>query len=283
MRNSRGQALSETLVIMAALVPLVFLGFWVAKVADMQLATGAAAKKMAFECTRRATDCKSLQASPDIVDAARIHAFGAPGREVLTADVASDQSEQIKKDPLWTDHKGRSLLVSFGDVSAAVNSERFDATASILRSQTLRNTTRSGLELVSNLAGPGHFGFDTFGGFVKGHAQIRIASDRGSYGQGARLDPFALTAHRHVAILTDQWNSTGANNGRPDSTQARVNQGSLLPLVGQAGEDAAQAAYALTRVNMGLMSRLLVEPTANQFRFHRTDVSIVPADRVMKK
>jgi hypothetical protein len=274
-----GQALSEVLVITLALVPMVYLGTWVAKVADMQLSIGAAARKVAFECTRRVTSCYNLDTNSDIVDATRIHQFGAYGHQVSSHAIAQDDSLATKKNPLWVDHKGLPLLAQFSDVSGSIEKENFNATAAILNSQKATDSAKTGLDLISNLAGPGHFGFDTFGGFIKANIQVKIASKHLALGQGGRLDPFALTARRQVAILTDQWNASGADNGRSDSTAARVGQGKLLPIVGSASESALKAAYGLTIVNMNVARTLMLEPNANKFKFHEVDVSLVPPDR----
>jgi hypothetical protein len=281
-QTESGQALTEVLVILLAMVPMVFLGVWVAKVADMQLATGAAARKIAFECTRRTQNCKNLDANSDIVDATRLHQYGAYGREVLSNDSAQDENPATAKNPLWVDHKGRALLAQFSDISGSIENENFNATASILSSQKAAGIAKSGFDLVSNLAGPGHFGFDTFGGFIKGSAQVRIASQHPGFSQSNRLDPFALTARRQVAILTDQWNASGADNGRRDSTASRVDKGKLLPLVGSASETALKAAYGLTTINMNAARGLMLEPSANKFRFHEADVSLIPPDRDAK-
>ncbi len=284
MQNkARGQALAETLVVLAAMVPMVFLGFWVAKVADMQLATGAAARKIAYECARRATECEG--ATPqDMVSDARIHAFGTLGREVLTGDHPDDSTAGESSNPFWVDHKGAPLLVQFSDVSGAVATENFDATASLIKSQSIKGAVHSAAEIVSNLAGPGRFGFDTFGGLINAKVQTKIASDRAPLGKAGRLDPFPLTASRQVALLTDQWNATGANNGRADATQQRVNQGMRLPFVNKAGEDAAKLAYGLTIFNINAVDLLPnIEPSASTFKLHRTDVSVIPPDRVAPK
>jgi hypothetical protein len=279
MRNNQGQALAETLVVMSALVPMVFLGIWVAKVADIQMASGAAARKVAFECVRRLADCNQLPANLDILDGARIHQFGKTGREVLSNDIASDSSEPLKVNPLWTDHKGRPLIETYAAVSAAISPEPLDGPLALLN-QPLKNKAKTGAELLSNFAGPSHFGLDTFGGFVKARLQVKLASNFPALGKGDRLDPIPLVMQRQVAILTDQWNATGANNGRSDSTQFRVEQGKLLPLVGSFGENAALAAYGLTILNFNAAKLLQIEPGASKFRFHHVDVSLVPSDRV---
>jgi hypothetical protein len=279
MRNNQGQALAETLVVMSALVPMVFLGIWVAKVADIQMASGAAARKVAFECTRRLTDCNQLSANLDILDAARIHQFAKPGRDVLSNDIASDSDHQLKLNPLWSDHKGRPLIETYAAISGAVDPESLDGPLALLN-QSIQGTAKTGAQLLSNFAGPGHFGLDTFGGFIKARVQVKVASSFPALDKGDRLDPVPLVMHRQVAILTDQWNASGANNGRSDSTQFRVDQGKLLPLLGSYAEHGAKAAYGLTILNFNAAKLLKIEADASKFRFHQVDVGLIPPDRV---
>ena len=99
--GQRGQSLAEVLVVTLALVPLVFLGIWLGKLADMQFATGAAARKVAFDCAIRREDCRDLHANSNIVDGVRRHQFAALGREVMSLDTPEDEIDATNGQPLW--------------------------------------------------------------------------------------------------------------------------------------------------------------------------------------
>ena len=276
--GQNGQSLAEVLVVTAALVPLVFLGIWLGKLADMQFATGAAARKIAFDCVIRREDCRDLDANSNLVDAVRRHQYAAPGREVMTLDTPEDEIDGANGQPLWVSHGGRPLLARFSDVGSGITTERLDAPGSHIASSNQRWVTDTANHL-SNLAGPGHFGLELYGGFVRAQVEAKTAQDFAALADGARLDPFPLTLQRHVAILTDEWGASGVANGRADSLKARADRGSTLPIAGQVGETALGLAYSGVRGSMSFMNAISLERTAPLFRFHDLDVKILPPDR----
>ena len=276
--SQRGQSLAEVLVVTLALVPLVFLGIWLGKLADMQFATGAAARKIAFDCAIRREDCRDLDANSNIVDAVRRHQFAALGREVMSLDTPEDEVDGTNGQPLWVSHGGRPLLAQFSDVGSGITTERLNAPGSHIASSNQRWVADTANHL-SNLAGPGHFGLDLYGGFVRAQVEIKTAQNFAALGDGARLDPFPLTLQRHVAILTDEWGASGVANGRADSLKSRADRGSALPIAGQVGETALGLAYSGVRGSMSFMNAISLERTAPLFRFHDLDVTILPPDR----
>ncbi len=274
LRKQRGQSLSECLVVCLALVPLFYLGIWLGKLADLQLSTGEAAKKLAFECATRRQDCADLGANPNLVDSLRVHQFSKQGREVLSLDTVADAANDQTREPLWSDHKGTPLLVKFSDVGAQTQTQVLNAPGAIIAGSNQRWVS-NGLQLVSSVAGPDRFNLPIFEGFIRAVAQANVSSDRVSVVSPERLDPVALTMRRQVAILTDEWGASGADNGRTDSIKERVDQGAKLPLI----EPVVNAGYLGVRASMLLMNQISLERTASDFRFRDIDVSKLPADR----
>jgi hypothetical protein len=273
-----GQSLTETLVVSLALVPLLFLGIYIGKLADIQIANGAAARKLAFDCVQRREDCKNIGANADLVDASRRQFMTAPGREILSLDGLQDDPTADTTNPLWTTHKGTPLLEQFSNVSAQVTTNTLDAPGSHVASSA-QSKVANATQHLSNIAGPGRFGFDLYGGFITAKVQTKLSQTAASFDTGARLDPFPLTMQRHVAILSDEWNASGATNGRADSTKRRVDQGQQLYLIGPVAEAALSVAYSGTRAGMAVMDAISLEKNTRLFRWHDVDVSIIPSDR----
>ncbi len=277
-QKQTGQSLIETLVVSMALVPLLFLGIYVGKVADIQMANGAAARKLAFDCVQRREDCRDLNAHTDLVDSTRRQFMSAPGREILSLDGLEDEAKTATSNPLWSTHSGVALLEQFSDVSAQISNNKLIAPASHLDKHGQKQVSNVGNHL-SNLAGPGRFDLDLYGGFITAKVQTKLSQTAASFDKGARLDPFPLTMQRHVAILSDEWNASGANNGRADSVKVRVDRGQQLYLIGPVAEAALKVAYSGTRLGMSIMDSISLEKNTNQFKWHDVDVSIVPPDR----
>jgi hypothetical protein len=273
-QSQLGQSLAECLVVCLALVPLFYLGIWLGKLVDLQLSTGEAAKKLAFECATRREDCKDIGANPNLVDALRVHQFSKQGREVLSLDSVADAPTDQTQEPLWSDHKGAPLLVKFSDVGAQTQNQVLNAPGAIIAGSNQRWVT-NGLHLVSRVAGPDRFNLPIFDGFIRGAAQVNVSSDRVSIVSPARLDPIALSIRRQVALLTDEWGASGADNGRTDSIKQRVDEGSKLPII----EPVINAGYLGVRAAMQLMNQISLEHTATDFRFREIDVSKLPPDR----
>ena len=273
-----GQSLAEVLVVTTALVPLVFLGIWLGKLADMQFATGAAARKIAFDCAIRREDCRDLEANSNLVDAVRRHQFAGNGREVMSLDTPEDEIDATNGQALWVSQGGKPLLARFSDVGSGITAETLDAPGRHISASNQRWVSNT-VNHLSNLAGPGHFGLELYGGFIRAQVEAKTAQDFAALGSGSRLDPFPITLQRHVAILTDEWGASGVENGRLDSLKARADRGSQLPIAGQVGETALGLAYAGVRGSMSFMNAISLERTATQFRFHDPDLKILPADR----
>jgi hypothetical protein len=276
--SQKGQSLIETLVVSLALVPLLFLGIYIGKLADIQIANGAAARKLAFDCVQRREDCKDIGAHTDLVDASRRQFMTAPGREILSLDGLQDEATTETTNPLWTTRTGSPLLEKFSDVSAQVTTNTLNAPGSHVSSNG-QSKVSNAAEHLSNIAGPGRFGFDLYGGFITARVQTKLSQNAPSVETGARLDPFPLTMQRHVAILSDEWNASGTSNGRADSVKQRVDKGQQLYLIGPIAEAALAVSYSGTRAGMAIMDAISIEKNTRLFRWHDVDVSIIPPDR----
>ncbi len=276
-QSQSGQSLVETLVISLALVPILFLGVWLGKLADIQLANGAAARQLAFDCVQQRAECKQLSSHPGLVDRARIQHMTAPGREVLSNDHLDSESASSMKNPLWTDRRGNPMIEDFSHVTAKVVDEKLHAPASHMANSNQKYVVDA-IDHLSNIAGPGRFNLSLFGGFQVTTVQTKVSQSAPSLAAGERLDFIPLTLQRKVAILGDAWTSTGAENGRPDSTKVRVDQGAQLPF-GSWTESALSWFYAGTRGAMTVMDAIGLEANTSGFKLHRYDPTAVPYDR----
>jgi hypothetical protein len=152
LTSQKGQSLTETLVVSLALVPLLFLGIYIGKLADIQIANGAAARKLAFDCVQRREDCKDISAHADLVDASRRQFMTAPGREILSLDGLQDEATEETTNPLWTTRTGSPLLEKFSNVSAQVTTNTLDAPGSRVSSSG-QSKVSNAAEHLSNIAG----------------------------------------------------------------------------------------------------------------------------------
>jgi hypothetical protein len=87
--RAHGQALVELLVALIALLPLFFGMAWLAKVLDMQQATIAAARALAFECTVRLVACRDADGHPELAVETRRRFFAAHRLGLRSDDAAT--------------------------------------------------------------------------------------------------------------------------------------------------------------------------------------------------
>jgi hypothetical protein len=146
-----GQAMIETIVACIALIPLFFLIPLVGKYIDIKLATIAASRKLAFECTVNAAVCQDLSGNAGVVDDLRSQYFRGNGEEVLASDVpADDVSQDPNANPLWVDRKGKYLIEDYSDIGAEVDpltfnplgNNAFGQIAGSVRPRSARRTIR---------------------------------------------------------------------------------------------------------------------------------------------
>ena len=124
--RAHGQALVELLVAMIALLPLFFGMAWLAKVLDMQQATIAAARALAFECTVRLDACRDAEGHPELAVETRRRFFAAHHLGLRSDDAAAGEPGVAERNAMWVDRFGKALLERFEDVTVSVGPARFD-------------------------------------------------------------------------------------------------------------------------------------------------------------
>ena len=267
--RARGQSLVELLVAMLALLPLFFGIAWVAKVLDLRLATVAAARTLAFECTVRAGACAAEHPDPTLADEIRRRHFAGHA-----ADVRSDGRDAGTREPFWVDRYGAPLLEQPGAVTIDVSRLRFDSPLAFAGG--LGGGFADAVRTLSEFAGPGRFGLGIDGGLIATQVRARIASGRAADGWIRRLAAMPLESSARTAILTDAWNASGPYGEAPDSVESRVAAGSRVPGL----QPAIDAGWLPVRGLLGIGSALGFESSAGLLRWHEVDVDLVPPDRL---
>lgn len=276
LRRQRGQALVEaalgSLMLAALLVAITLIG----KYGDLRHATHAAARTLAFECTVRHEACLSGALDPAFVDELRARHFAQPAPAPFTADRVDPDLPPGQRLPLWSDRRGTPLLARAGDVGATIVTDRFDAGSAVATSRAGPALSRAA-DALSNLAGPGRFGFGLTEGLVRTRVQASLdgAAAPADRGWQIGIERLPLRIGGRAAVLVDAWNASGSRAG-PRSVESRVQAGAQLPGAVEAGLDLA---YAPTRAFLALMGAVGLEPGADAFDFHHVDVTLLPADR----
>ncbi|MFM1987645.1 MAG: hypothetical protein RJA99_602 [Pseudomonadota bacterium] len=273
-RSASGQALTELLVALVALVPLLFGVVWLGKVIDARHATIAAARALAFECTVRIEACASADAHPELAAETRRRFFSDPRFGLRTDDAAEGAVTRADRHPFWTDRRGAPLLERYEDVSVAVRELRFDSPLSFAGGQGSAMVPGA-LRLLSELGGPGRFGLALDGGLVEAQVRATLSRSRPADGWTARLLSMPLTIQARLAVLTDAWNASGPYGDAPDTVETRVEAGARVP----AADPLIEAGWLGARALLGTASLLRLEPAADALRWREIDVDLVPPDR----
>jgi hypothetical protein len=289
-RGQRGQALLELLVAMLAIVPVFFGVAWLARMQDMQQATIAAARALAFECTVRPHECTAAQATSDpggstqngqsaqsekFASELRKRLFAAPRAGLRSDDNANGEVTAANGNALWTDRTGKPLLERFEDVSIEISPVRFNSPFAFAGGQGDRSFPGA-VRLLSELGGPGRFGLDLEAGFIDARVQVEVARSRPDDGWIKRMTAMPLTLKAHLSILTDAWTASGPYGSAPDTVQTRADAGARLPGV----EPALRAAWLPVRGLLATGSLLGFESRASEFKPYEIDVDLVPPDRL---
>jgi hypothetical protein len=271
-RTVRGQAIVELLVAMLALVPLYFGVVWVAKVLDVQQATVAAARALAFECTVRPAACADPAAHPELAEDTRLRFFSSH-----RLGLRSDGALAARPNAFWVDRRGDALLERLDDVTVDVVPGRFDSPLGFAGG--LGDGFPRAVRVLSELAGPGRFGLDLEGGLVEARVETRLARSRPGDGWVRSLTAMPIAMSARTAILTDAWNASGPYGDEADSVESRVTEGTRVP-----GLDAAIAAGWLpVRGLLAIGAALGFESRAAELRWHEIDVDLVPPDRLGRR
>lgn len=270
-RRQTGQALIEALVGLQALIVLMLLVTWLGKVQSLRQSVIDASRLLAFECTVRPAVCASSEGNARLADEARRRVFSRLDAPVRSDEVLADAAPRDEHNPLWSDAAGRPLIERFAEVGVRLQTQSFDAGLSVAtaRESALVNNA---LDFLSRVAGPGRFGLAITEGLWVARTQAGVSAP-----VSPQLGLPALALQARTAILSDAWTAAGPDGAEPDSVASRVGLGSRLPGPLQATIDAG---YLPTRGFIGLMEGIGLEPDAGSFRYHESDVDVVPADRL---
>ena len=287
----RGQALLELLVAMLAIVPVFFGVAWLARMQDMQQATIAAARALAFECTVRPQECSAAAQghgesggstqngqsanSEKFAAELRKRLFAAPRAGLRSDDNAAGEVTAANGNVLWTDRTGKPLLERFEDVSIEIAPVRFNSPFAFAGGQADRSFPGA-VRLLSEMGGPGRFGLDLEAGFIDARVQVEVARSRPDDGWIRRMTAMPITLKARLSILTDSWTASGPYGGASDSVQTRVDAGARLPGI----EPALRAAWLPVRGLLATGSLLGFESRASEFKPYQIDVDLVPPDRL---
>ena len=273
-RRESGQALIETLVCAAALLPLLIGAIYIAKLQTVQMATIAASRALAFECQISVDACADLQNNSSLLDEIRRRHFMHPATPLESNQQADDSASDNDKQVLWTTRSGQSLLASYADVGFRVDADVLNA-GSGNAGRVGASVAANAINIVSNLAGPGRFGLNWQGGLIDAKVQTSLSKGQSVNAFLMSLDPIALDIKAHTATLTDSWNASSARGTEKGSTQSRVDLGKQLPLL----EPVVDGLYAATRAFIIVNDALGFEPDGSKFKYHEVDVTVIPADR----
>ncbi|MFO0232779.1 MAG: hypothetical protein ACK51M_06925 [Burkholderiales bacterium] len=268
-RTVRGQAIVELLVAMLALVPLYFGVVWVAKVLDVQQATVAASRALAFECTVRPAACADPAVHPELAEDTRLRFFSSH-----RLGLRSDGALAAQPNAFWVDRRGDALLERLDDVTVDVVPGRFDSPLGFAGG--LGDGFPRAVRVLSELAGPGRFGLEIEGGLVEARVGTRLARNRPGDGWVRSLTAMPVATSARTAILIDAWNASGPYGDEADSVVTRVTEGSRVPGL----EPAIAAGWLPVRGLLASGAALGFESRASTLRWHEIVVDLVPADRL---
>jgi hypothetical protein len=267
-----GQSLVELTVALIAILPLFFAIALLAKYQDLQQATIAASRLLAFECVVRTSACGSN--SPALVAEIRRRAFGIR-RNAIVTDASADAPELIGDDPFWVDRTGRRLVEDSRDITASVRRQRFDSPLSLVAGVADRSFPGA-VQTLSNAAGPGRFGLEMDAGLLEANVSVHVAATASPDGWARRLAPIPLRLNARTALLVDGWTASQPYGPRSDSVQSRVSAGARLPGL----EPVLDAAYLPVRGLIAVAGAVGLEPNADRFAHRSVDVDRVPPDRL---
>ncbi|MBV8659957.1 MAG: hypothetical protein JO142_19225 [Burkholderiales bacterium] len=246
----------ETLVACIALIPLFLLMPLVGKYIDIKLATIAASRKLAFECTVRGEVCTDLGAHSDAVDQLRSQFFRGNGNEVLANDVPDDDvSVDTQRNVLWSDRSNNPLIEHYSDIGARVEPVTFDPLGGVLTPIAA--------------FGPKQLNFDATAGLYNARVQVDLSTSQ-TKSFAWQLDSMALKMQQHTAVLSDAWTATGAAD-----VKSRVQNADKLL------DTAAAVAYLPATLGLQTLGPL-IETRSGDFHLHDFNPDIVPSDRLTR-
>ena len=296
----RGQALTESLVVMAVLVPFVIAIPLIARYQDIRHATISAARTAAFECTVRFETCAQAAVQDELAAQLRRRHFSRHHIDLHSADGADDETLPQERRRFWVDRTGKPLLASFKDVSLEIDQGRADF---VKRLSPLGIGVGHLAEKFSKLAGPDAFGMPLTDGLMTARVQVRVPLDESFRRKMPAGFPESLNFRERSVVLVDAWNASSAKGGEARSLSSRVARGRRLPGVSdilQTLDGAvpmlppAFSPQAMPKDDPDALLDLFYKPLefimthdplnegGEAFRRGEVDVEIVPGDRLKR-
>ena len=192
-----GQATSEFLVMLLALIPLVFLVVYIAKYSDIKQAANQASRYAAFE--RSWDPDQRLKTDQELQEEMQVRFFTTK-REIHNRERLSEVGPDSNI-PLWSTVSGNRILAEYGDARLTIDrNARFGSTA--------LDIAEVGIGLGHQLPKPN---------MVKSYVSVSLANIT----HFAPLSDIDLVIPAAMAIGTNGWNSSGTTAG-PASTCASL-------------------------------------------------------------
>lgn len=199
-----GQSTIEFLVLASVLLPLFLIVPLLGKQLDIAQAAASASRYVAFEGTvRHGGSLQAWKSDAQLADEVRRRFFSASVAPVKTGDIAGDFAAH--RNPLWSDHRGNSLLPVFAtNVGAASRREALP--------QPLGAVFASGMGLDAN-------------NLHTGAVRVNVADVAGL----APFDALGLSIERHTTTLVDTWSAAGPAAVRSALRRERWNVAGHFP------------------------------------------------------
>lgn len=189
-----GQALTEFLVLAAALIPLFLLIPVIAKYQDIAHSTQMASRYVAFEAMTRNDAMSTWKPAAQLSDEVRRRFFSNPDAPIKTNDTAGDF--KANQNLFWRDPQGRSLITSFGnDVTVSFGAGQGAdhgaafSSASDGKPFTLRN----------------EFGGLQARGIYTANVNVRVANLPSGLKNYEPFDKINLNITRSTSVVIDPW------------------------------------------------------------------------------
>ena len=264
-RHDRGQALTEFLVLAAALLPLYLLLPLIAKYQDIAAQAGMASRYVTFEAITHNDAQGAWKAPAALAGEVRRRFFSNADAPIKTGDTAGNFLAH--QNLFWRGPAGGALIadfgsdvaVSFGPGNAASQAGAFTPASDGAPFNGLVGTS-AGVHTADELGLQSR-------GIYRGNVSVRLAKLPAGIVAYQPFDSLDLAIHRHTSVAIDGWAA-----GSPAQVQSRLDSKLLVPAT--ALRDAAGVVNAsVTLVEMGHIQG----PKLGQLDFWR---DVVPPDRL---
>lgn len=221
-RRSRGQALTEFLVVALALIPLLLLIPVIAKYQDIAHATQMASRYVAFDALVRNDEVSSWKPVGQLEEEVRRRFFGNSDAPVKTNDTAGNFNAD--RNAFWVDPRGNALIADFADdvkvtFGFGASATQADGFATASDGEPFRSDLLNGVPFnVSDKLGlPAR-------GIYTGNVSVALLNLPAGLKSYEPFDKINLSIRRHTSLVLDTW--TGKDAG---SVQARLDNPLIFP------------------------------------------------------